>query len=99
MMTRQNKSSRTKQDPILPTSNSIEASSSRAQNTANIMVNQPQDSTMPSQRNSSDAWYKVQLFRGMINDVRRRIPYYASDWSDAWDYRIIPATVYMYFAK
>jgi len=35
----------------------------------------------------------------MINDVRRRAPYYWSDWRDAWDYRVIPATVYMYFAK
>ena len=22
-----------------------------------------------------------------------------SDWTDAWDYRVVPATVYMYFAK
>jgi hypothetical protein len=35
----------------------------------------------------------------MINDVRRRLPFYLSDWTDAWDYRVVPATVYMYFAK
>jgi hypothetical protein len=35
----------------------------------------------------------------MIDDVKRRLPYYWSDWRDAWDYRVIPATVYMYFAK
>jgi boron transporter len=35
----------------------------------------------------------------MINDVRRRLPFYWSDWRDAWDYRVVPATVYMYFAK
>jgi hypothetical protein len=44
-------------------------------------------------------WWKVQLFRGMINDIKRRAPYYWSDWRDAWDYRVVPATVYMYFAK
>lgn len=44
-------------------------------------------------------WWKTRLFHGMINDVRRRAPYYLSDWKDAWDYRVIPATVYMYFAK
>lgn len=44
-------------------------------------------------------WWKVHLFRGMINDIRRRAPYYWSDWKDAWDYRVVPATVYMYFAK
>ncbi|KAB5575857.1 anion exchange family protein [Coniochaeta sp. 2T2.1] len=35
----------------------------------------------------------------MINDVRRRAPYYWTDWRDAWDYRVVPATVYMYFAN
>lgn len=35
----------------------------------------------------------------MINDVKRRLPYYGSDWRDAWDYRVVPATVYMYFAN
>lgn len=45
------------------------------------------------------SWWRVQLFRGMINDLRRRAPFYASDWVDAWDYRVVPATVYMYFAK
>lgn len=45
------------------------------------------------------AWWKTRLFSGMINDVRRRAPFYWSDWKDAWDYRVVPATVYMYFAK
>ena len=45
------------------------------------------------------AWWKVRLFRGMVKDVRRRAPFYWSDWTDAWDYRVVPATVYMYFAK
>ncbi|KAF5021154.1 hypothetical protein F66182_6800 [Fusarium sp. NRRL 66182] len=46
-----------------------------------------------------EAWWKIHLFRGMANDIRRRVPYYMSDWTDAWDYRVVPATVYMYFAK
>lgn len=46
-----------------------------------------------------DRWWKIHLFRGMINDIRRRAPYYWSDFADAWDYRVVPATVYMYFAK
>lgn len=44
-------------------------------------------------------WWRIRLFHGMINDIRRRAPYYWSDWKDAWDYRVVPATVYMYFAK
>ncbi|KAF2031667.1 hypothetical protein EK21DRAFT_62799 [Setomelanomma holmii] len=46
-----------------------------------------------------DAWWKMRLFSGMINDIRRRAPFYLSDWKDAWDYRVVPATVYMYFAN
>ena len=44
-------------------------------------------------------WWNIKFFRGMINDVRRRAPYYWSDWSDALNYRVCPATVYMYFTK
>lgn len=44
-------------------------------------------------------WYKIRYFKGMIDDVKRRAPYYGSDWLDAWDYRVVPATVYMYFAN
>lgn len=46
-----------------------------------------------------DAWWKTRLFAGMYNDIRRRAPFYWSDFRDAWDYRVVPATVYMYFAK
>ena len=44
-------------------------------------------------------WWKIRLFKGMINDICRRAPYYWSDWKDAWDYRVIPSTVYMFFAN
>ncbi|KAL4897005.1 anion exchange family protein [Aspergillus ambiguus] len=47
----------------------------------------------------SPKWWRIHFFRGMINDVKRRAPYYWSDWTDAWDYRVVPATVYMYFAN
>ncbi|KAK3359307.1 HCO3 transporter family-domain-containing protein [Lasiosphaeria hispida] len=43
--------------------------------------------------------WKMHLFRGMVNDLRQRAPYYLSDWTDAWNYRVVPATVYMYFAN
>ncbi|CAK7216297.1 hypothetical protein SCUCBS95973_002765 [Sporothrix curviconia] len=50
-------------------------------------------------RGRREAWWKIRLFRGMANDVRRRAPFYLSDWVDAWDYRVVPATIYMYFAN
>lgn len=40
-----------------------------------------------------------QPFSGMIKDVRGRLPYYVSDWTDAWNYRVVPATVFMYFTN
>ncbi|KAJ4527958.1 hypothetical protein HRR83_000710 [Exophiala dermatitidis] len=58
----------------------------------------PRQTTQASHRHTSK-WYKVRWFRGMIDDVKRRAPYYWSDWKDAWDYRVVPATVYMYFAN
>lgn len=50
-------------------------------------------------RSDGGPWWRIRLFRGMVNDIRRRAPYYMSDWIDAWNYRVVPATVYMYFAK
>ncbi|APA07849.1 hypothetical protein sscle_03g026190 [Sclerotinia sclerotiorum 1980 UF-70] len=44
-------------------------------------------------------WYKIRWFKGMADDVKRRAPFYLSDWTDAWDYRVVPATIYMYFAN
>lgn len=44
-------------------------------------------------------WWKTRLLAGMCSDIRRRAPFYWSDFKDAWDYRVVPATVYMYFAK
>jgi hypothetical protein len=49
--------------------------------------------------NPAEPWWKIHLFRGMANDIRKRAPYYLSDWTDAWNYRVVPATVYMFFAK
>ena len=29
---------------------------------------------------------------GMRHDIRARAPYYLSDWTDAWNYRVVPAS-------
>jgi hypothetical protein len=39
------------------------------------------------------------LGAGIILDVRARTPWYLSDWTDAWNYRVIPATALIFFAK
>lgn len=53
----------------------------------------------PKRPPRASKWYKIHLFRGMARDLRRRAPYYWSDWTDAWNYRVVPATIYMYFAN
>ena len=54
---------------------------------------------MAASSSPAESWWKIHLFRGMASDIRRRAPFYLSDWVDAWDYRVVPATIYMYFAK
>ncbi len=36
---------------------------------------------------------------GMALDIRARAPWYMSDWIDAWNYRVVPATALIFFAK
>jgi hypothetical protein len=39
------------------------------------------------------------LGRGIALDARARAPFYKSDWTDAWNYRVVPATALIFFAK
>ena len=41
----------------------------------------------------------IRPFRGIINDFKSRLPYYISDWTDAWNYRVVPATALTFFSK
>ncbi|KAF9887362.1 hypothetical protein FE257_010217 [Aspergillus nanangensis] len=40
---------------------------------------------------------RFQLFQGIKHNLRRRAPFYWSDWTDAWNYRVIPASANIYF--
>ncbi|KAF7357660.1 hypothetical protein MSAN_01362600 [Mycena sanguinolenta] len=39
------------------------------------------------------------LGSGIVSDIQSRAPFYLSDWSDAWNYRVIPATALIFFAN
>lgn len=39
------------------------------------------------------------LGRGIINDFRARLPYYRSDFADAYNYRVVPLIVYVFFTN
>ncbi|GLB38273.1 putative anion exchange family protein [Lyophyllum shimeji] len=36
---------------------------------------------------------------GILLDIRARAPWYISDWKDAWNYRVVPATALIFFAN
>ncbi|KAG0704794.1 HCO3 transporter family-domain-containing protein [Suillus ampliporus] len=40
-----------------------------------------------------------ELGSGIVLDIRARIPWYLSDWTDAWNYRVVPATALIFFAN
>ncbi|KAG6903278.1 hypothetical protein C0995_000173 [Termitomyces sp. Mi166 len=43
-------------------------------------------------------WSKS-LGSGIVLDIRARVPWYISDWKDAWNYRVVPATALIFFAN
>jgi hypothetical protein len=44
------------------------------------------------------SWFR-KLGAGIRLDIRARAPWYISDWTDAWNYRVVPATALIFFAK
>ncbi|CCG21811.1 Bor1 protein [Candida orthopsilosis Co 90-125] len=36
---------------------------------------------------------------GIYNDLKTRLPYYKSDFKDAWNYRVIPSTLSIFFSN
>ncbi|KAI0682808.1 anion exchanging protein [Cytidiella melzeri] len=44
-------------------------------------------------------WRSIRIGSGIVRDVRARAPFYVSDWTDAWNYRVIPAIVLIFFAN
>ncbi|KAI0262448.1 HCO3 transporter family-domain-containing protein [Gloeopeniophorella convolvens] len=42
---------------------------------------------------------RVRVGAGIVRDIRARAPWYWSDWKDAWNYRVIPATALIFFAN
>ncbi|KAG6909271.1 hypothetical protein DXG01_001333 [Tephrocybe rancida] len=64
-----------------------------------------QDRTSPAPHSSSThhprgfiAWFKS-LGSGIVLDIHARAPWYLSDWTDAWNYRVVPATALIFFAN
>lgn len=44
-------------------------------------------------------WTLRYIGAGIYNDIKNRLPYYKSDFTDAWNYRVIPSTVFVFFTN
>lgn len=55
-------------------------------------------SPIEQSRNTFFRWLTT-LGSGIILDIRARAPHFLSDWTDAWNYRVIPATALIFFAN
>lgn len=76
-----------------------------------MMLPSPSDQGHPLTREKTAASYSyenvsgwkgvrfLRIGRGMYHDVRRRLPFYWSDISDALTYRTVASAVRMYFVK
>ncbi|KAI0056306.1 hypothetical protein BV25DRAFT_1814306 [Artomyces pyxidatus] len=53
----------------------------------------------PPQRLSLPSFFRVKVGAGIVRDIRARAPWYWSDWKDAWNYRVVPATLLIFFAN
>ncbi len=62
----------------------------------------PEKSRASYSYDMESGWRRWRLLRpglGMYHDVKRRMPYYWSDITDAFTYRTIASTIRMYFVK
>ncbi|KAG8706677.1 hypothetical protein FRC08_000910, partial [Ceratobasidium sp. 394] len=62
----------------------------------------PVDADVPTSRTVTPVRrrsHRLRPFAGMLADVKARAPYYVSDWTDAWTYRVVPATAMIFFAN
>ncbi|AOA62212.1 Boron transporter 1 [Komagataella phaffii CBS 7435] len=55
-------------------------------------------SNLPKVKIREKFHYK-RIGQGIITDIRNRLPYLRSDYSDAINYRVIPSTVYIFFTN
>ncbi|EIW81250.1 hypothetical protein CONPUDRAFT_82277 [Coniophora puteana RWD-64-598 SS2] len=52
-----------------------------------------------SNRKSRLPRFIARLGAGIRQDVRARAPWYRRDWTDAWNYRVVPSTALIFFAN
>ncbi|KAF8073644.1 HCO3 transporter family-domain-containing protein [Lyophyllum atratum] len=59
----------------------------------------PSATLRPAHASSRRFSWLRKLGAGILLDIRARAPWYISDWTDAWNYRVVPATALIFFAN
>ncbi len=62
-------------------------------------IRSPSQTNRLHSKNSFSSLLSTRLCHGIIHDIRARAPYYRRDWTDAWNYRVVPATLLIFFSK
>jgi hypothetical protein len=65
---------------------------------SSTMQNRPRIGGIPARLHLASL-IRVKIGAGIVRDIRARAPWYWSDWKDAWNYRVLPATALVFFAK
>ncbi|KAK2749940.1 hco3 transporter family protein [Colletotrichum kahawae] len=63
---------------------------------------QPIETKMSYSYDDEKGWRRLRVLRpgrGIYHDIKRRLPYYWSDITDAWTYRTVASTIRMYFVN
>ncbi|KXN88128.1 hypothetical protein AN958_07587 [Leucoagaricus sp. SymC.cos] len=68
------------------------------QPTSQIIGSKATSMTLQPGKPKCRTWYR-RLGAGIHMDIRARGPWYLSDWTDAWNYRVVPATALIFFAN
>jgi boron transporter len=65
---------------------------------SSTIQNRPRNRGIPTSLHLAGLLH-VKIGAGIVRDIRARAPWYWSDWKDAWNYRVLPATALVFFAK
>ncbi|KAF7297733.1 Phosphoglycerate mutase-like protein [Mycena kentingensis (nom. inval.)] len=80
------------------------SSSELSRRTSTPAAEEEQDASRPSTIHpratpkTRSRWF-CRVGSGVLSDIRARAPFYVSDWLDAWNYRVVPATALIFFAN
>ncbi|KAF7299311.1 hypothetical protein MIND_00880100 [Mycena indigotica] len=74
-------------------------SSHRTKAPPNNDSSSPPSTIHPQRKSGGSTKWLSSAGTGVVSDIKARAPFYLSDWRDAWNYRVVPATALIFFAN